>query len=153
VPPTSRTPGAGPRAWAAACAAAVLLVAGCGGDDEPAGEASGAPTEGLGTVTVAEDGVQEVTLRTQDDYVFTPDRFTVAPGTVRLTLVNVATEMPHNFEFTRGGGPEEIAAGISLVGPGEEKTIEFTVTQPGDHAFECSFHVQVGQVGTMTVRG
>jgi plastocyanin len=27
-----------------------------------------------------EDGVQEVTIQTPDDYVFVPDTFTVAPG-------------------------------------------------------------------------
>jgi plastocyanin len=32
-------------------------------------------------------------------------------------------------------------------------TIEFTVQAPGDYPFECSFHVQLGQVGTMTVSG
>jgi plastocyanin len=77
----------------------------------------------------------------------------VEPGAVRLTVVNVAEEMTHNLRFTPGAGPEEIAAGISLLAPGEEKTIEFTVAEPGDHPFECSFHVQLGQVGTMTVRG
>ena len=43
---------------------------------------SAAPTTaaGVGKVTVAPDGVQEITLQTQDDYVFTPDHFTVAPG-------------------------------------------------------------------------
>jgi hypothetical protein len=32
-------------------------------------------------------------------------------------------------------------------------TIEFEVTAPGDYPFECSFHLQLKQVGTMTVRG
>jgi plastocyanin len=141
----------GVRAWAAAGAAAVLLVAGCGGDDPPAGEASGSPAEGLGTVTIAADGVQEVTLRTQDDYVFTPDRFTVAPGAVRLTLVNVADEMTHNLEFDEGEGPEPIGAGIGFLAPGQELTIDFEVSVPGDHPFTCTFHEQLGQVGTMTV--
>ncbi len=61
--------------------------------------------------------------------------------------------MTHNFEFTTGVGPEEITEGVDVLAPGEEKTIEFDVAQPGDHPFECSFHVQLGQVGTMTVRG
>jgi plastocyanin len=152
VPLTSRRPGAGPRTRAAALAcAAVLLLTGCGGDDEPAGGASGSPTEDLGTVTVAEDGVQEVTLQTQDDYVFTPDRFTVAPGKVRLTLVNVADEMTHNLKFDEGKGPEPIGAGIDYLGPGQEMTIDFEVSVPGDHPFACTFHLQLNQVGTMTV--
>jgi plastocyanin len=131
--------------------ATVVLLAGCGGDS---GGAAATPTaEGVGTVTTGADGVQEITLQTQDDYVFTPSTFTVDPGEVRLTVVNVAEQMTHNFEFTADEGPEPIAEKIPVLAPGEEKTIEFTVTQPGDHPFECSFHIQLGQVGTMTVRG
>jgi plastocyanin len=151
LPPTTRRLVAGPCKKAALVAAGLVLLTGCGGD-APGARATLAPTE-AGKVTTAPDGVQEITLQTQDDYVFVPDHFTVDPGPVRLTVVNVAKEMTHNLEFTSGGGPEEIPEGISLVAPGEEKTIEFTVAAPGDHAFECSFHVQLGQVGTMTVRG
>jgi plastocyanin len=127
------------------------VLAGCGGDS---GGSAAAPTTvaGVGEVTTGADGVQEVTIQAQDDYVFTPDHFTVDPGKVRLTVVNVADQMTHNFKFTTGAGPEPIDAGISLLAPGQEATIDFTVEAPGDHPFECSFHVQLGQVGTMTVR-
>ncbi|MCW2743331.1 MAG: blue (type 1) copper domain protein [Blastococcus sp.] len=137
---------------AAVIAVAVVLLAGCGGGS---GGPVSAPTpaEDLGTVTTGADGVQEVTLQTQDDYVFTPDHFTVAPGEVRLTVVNVADQLTHNFNFTEGEGPAAIDSGISLLAPGQEMTIDFTVEAPGDYPFECSFHVQLGQVGTMTVRG
>jgi plastocyanin len=137
-------------------AAMVLLpsvLAGCGGGGSPGSGAAPTTAGGVGTVTVAPDGVQEITLQTQDDYVFTPDHFTVDPGTVRLTVVNVAKQMTHNFVFTPDAGPEPIASSIPLLAPGQEKTIEFAVAVPGDHPFECSFHVQLGQVGTMTVRG
>ncbi|HEY4631996.1 MAG TPA: cupredoxin domain-containing protein [Blastococcus sp.] len=129
------------------------LLSGCGGGGPAAPAAPATTAAGVGEVTTAEDGVQEITLQTQDDYVFTPDTFTVDPGQVRLTVVNMATQLTHNFRFTPKAGPEEIPASISLLAPGDRKTIEFTVTQPGDHPFECSFHVQLGQVGTMTVRG
>ena len=137
-------------------AAALLLVAallaGCG----PAAGSPAAPSsqaEGVGTVTTAPDGVQEVTLQTQDDYVFTPDRFTVAPGKVRLTVVNAATQLTHNFRFTPGKGPAAIRPEIPLLPSGDRKTIEFTVQEPGDYQFECSFHTQLNQFGVMTVRG
>jgi plastocyanin len=126
------------------------ILAGCGGGD--AAE-SAAPAAGVGEVTIAPDGAQEITLQTQDDYVFVPDRFTVEPGTVRLTVVNVAEEMTHNFRFTPETGPAEIGSGIDFLGPGQEVTVDFEVTEPGDYPFECSFHVQLGQVGTMTARG
>jgi plastocyanin len=108
---------------------------------------------GVGVVTTAADGVQEITIQTQDDYTFVPDTFTVAPGTVRLTLLNVAEEMTHNLEFDEGEGPEPVDAGIDFLGPRDEETIEFEVTEPGDHPFACTFHLQLGQTGTMTVSG
>jgi plastocyanin len=132
------------------------LLAGCGGSSggssgDPA--ASSSTPAGLGTATTAADGVQEVTLQTQDDYVFTPDSFTVEPGRVRLTVVNVAEDMVHNFRFTPDTGPAPIDAGIDLLAAGQEVTIDFEVSEPGDYPFECSFHIQLDQVGTMTVRG
>ncbi|HYH24713.1 MAG TPA: plastocyanin/azurin family copper-binding protein [Blastococcus sp.] len=128
--------------------AALVLLTGCGSDEAPA-----APSpEGLGEVTVGADGVQEVTLQTQDDYVFTPDTFAVAPGRVRLTVVNAGEQMPHNLEFTDEELPQPIEDDITMIAAGEEATIEFEVTTPGDYPFACTFHVQLGQVGTMTVR-
>ena len=126
-----------------------VVLAGCG--EEPKA-APATPGPGVGTVTTAADGVQEITLQTQDDYVFTPDTFTVAPGTVRLTVVNTAKDMTHNFRFTPDAGPAPIGAEIDLLTAGQEVTIEFEVTEPGDYPFECTFHLQLNQVGTMTVR-
>jgi plastocyanin len=146
--------GRGRRRAAALCAAALVTagaLAGCGGDSSGGGDGSSSAPSDVGTVTVAEDGVQEVTLQTQDDYVFTPSRFTVAPGKVRLTVVNAAEQMTHNLQFDEGKGPEPIGAGIDFLAPGQEMTIDFEVSVPGDHPFTCTFHTQLGQVGTMTV--
>ncbi len=144
---------AGGPAPTAGGAAGVRLTAGCGGSDSSSRGTPPPGAEGLGEVTVASDGVQEVTLQTQDDYVFTPDSFTVAPGQVRLTVVNIAEQTTHNLRFTPGDGPAPIQPEISLLAPGESRTIEFAVTAPGDYGFECSFHTQLGQFGTMTVSG
>jgi plastocyanin len=143
---------AGRRGGAALLGLLVLpaVLAGCG-SEPTAPQATAGP--GVGTVTTAADGAQEITLQTQDDYVFTPDTFTVEPGRVRLTVVNAAREMTHNFRFTPDEGPAPIESGIDVLAPGQEATIEFEVTEPGDYPFECSFHVQLDQVGTMTVRG
>jgi plastocyanin len=130
------------------------VLAGCGessnGSTEPQASATAGP--GVGTVTTAADGVQEITLQTQDDYVFTPDTFTVDPGSVRLTVVNVGKDLTHNFRFTPDEGPAPIESEIPLLTAGQEVTIEFEVAEPGDYPFECSFHIQLDQVGTMTVR-
>jgi plastocyanin len=128
-----------------------VVLSGCGGEPSAAPAPATAGPD-VGTVTTAADGVQEITLQTQDDYVFTPDTFTVAPGTVRLTVVNVAKDMTHNFRFTPDAGPTAIGEEIDLLTAGQEVTIEFEVTEPGDYPFECSFHLQLNQVGTMTVR-
>ena len=104
-------------------------------------------------MTTAADGVQEITLQTQDDYVFTPDTFTVETGTVRLTVLNVGRELTHNFRFTPDEVPASIGTEIPLLTAGQGVTIEFEVTAAGDYPFECSFHIQLGQVGSMTVRG
>jgi plastocyanin len=150
LPPTARRLAAGPCKKAAGVAAAMVLLVGCGGSETPAAPATTAP--GVGSVTTADDGVQEITLQTQDDYVFTPDTFTVDPGTVRLTVVNVAKDLTHNFRFTPDEGPVPIESEIPLLTAGQEETIEFEVAEPGDYPFECSFHIQLDQVGTMTVR-
>jgi plastocyanin len=129
------------------------LLAGCGGSSgASSGTAQRSAPSSLGKVTIGKDGVQQVTLQTEDDFRFTPDHFTVAPGKVRLTVHNVAQQMTHNFEFTANGGPAPISEKIPILAPGQQQTIEFTVTTPGAYRFECSFHVQLGQVGTMTVR-
>jgi plastocyanin len=107
----------------------------------------------IGAVRTAADGVQEITLATGDDYVFTPAAFTVAPGQVRLTVRNTAKQLTHAFAFTAGKGPAQIAQKIPVLAPGQSQTIEFTVTAPGAYPFECSFHAMLGQVGTMTVSG
>jgi plastocyanin len=133
-------------------AAGGLSACGSGSPGAPAAASSSA-APAAGTVTTAPDGVQEITLQTHDDYVFSPSTFTVHPGTVRLTVRNAAKQLTHNFRFTPGKGPEPISAEIPLLAPGDSKTITFTVTAPGDHPFECSFHTQLGQVGTMTVSG
>ena len=133
-------------------AAAMVLLAGCGGGGSPSSAAAPTTSADVGKVSVASDGVQEITLQTQDDYVFTPDHFTVDPGPVRLTVVNVAKDMTHDFRFTPRTGPAEIGSRIDFLAPGQQETIDFEVTAPGDYPFECSFHVQLDQVGTMTVR-
>jgi plastocyanin len=129
------------------------VLAGCGNGSTGASAPKTSADPSLGRVTTGADGVQQVTLRTQDDYTFTPNHFTVHAGEVRVTVDNVAKQLTHNFRFSPGKGPASIAASIPILAPGQSKTVDFTVQTPGDYPFECSFHVQLGQVGTMTVSG
>jgi len=135
---------------------AVLLalgLVGCSNRTPATPDATRTPDAGVGQVTTDAEGVQEITIETGDDYVFTPDAFTVAPGQVRLTVTNTAEQLTHNFMFTTGAGPVDITEQIPLLAPGQSETIEFTVIQPGAYPFECTFHTALGQVGTMTVSG
>jgi plastocyanin len=132
---------------------ALAVLSGCTNTEPALPEATRTAGGDVGAVSTAEDGVQEITLTTGDDYVFTPDSFTVAPGPVRLTVRNEAEQMTHNLEFTAGQGPAAITEKIPILAPGDVDTIEFAVSAPGDYPFECSFHIRMGQVGTMTVQG
>ncbi|GAB3317913.1 hypothetical protein GCM10027451_36220 [Geodermatophilus aquaeductus] len=127
-----------------------MALSACGGESDSAGSSDAA--ESAGTVTTGADGVQEVTLLVRDDYIFLPDAFEVGTGRVRLTLTSEAESLTHNIRFTPGAGPATIEEEIPILGPGGSETIEFAVDQPGDYQYECSFHVALGQIGTMTVR-
>ena len=110
-------------------AAASALLVGC--SNEPAAPPPTEARSGVGEVTTGADDVQEITLQTQDDYVFTPDSFTVQPGPVRLTLINVGEQMVHNLRFTPGEGPVDIESQLDLLAAGQEMTIDFEVAEPG----------------------
>lgn len=124
--------------------AAVLLVAGCGGSDVP--QQAQAPQSGSVVVTPDADGVQAVTLVTQDNFRFVPAEFTVGPGRVRVTVDNPSGTV-HSLQYDEGGPVEE----IPVVRPGESESIDFTVSTPGEYEFICTFHIQFNQRGTMIV--
>ncbi|MCA0143833.1 cupredoxin domain-containing protein [Blastococcus sp. LR1] len=126
-----------------------LSACGGGGEDRSGGAPSGEAA--AGTVTTAPDGTQEIAVLVRDDYDFYPAAFTVTTGRVRLSLISEAKQLTHNFRFTPDAGPAEIVEEIPIVAPGDRDTIEFAVDQPGDHQYECSFHVALGQIGMMTV--
>lgn len=131
-----------------ALAAVALLGAGCGGS--AVSQRADAPQSGSVTVTPGPDGVQAVTLVTQDNFRFIPAEFTVVPGRVRVTLDN-PSGTTHNLRFddaNPGGGPEEE---IPVVRPDTTESVDFTVSQPGEYAFVCTFHAQFDQRGTMIV--
>lgn len=129
------------------------LLGACGGAENRSGSAAAGRTTRSAAVSTADDGRQVVQLTVGDDYVFVPDAFTVAPGAVRVTLTNEAAQLTHNFVFSTGMGPEAITEGIPYLAPGDQLSVDFEVTAVGDYRFECSFHVALGQIGTMTVSG
>jgi len=154
LPPSRRASRSGrPAGPLLAVLLALVALTGCSNTEPTLPDATRTTGGDVGALSTASDGFQEITLETGDDYVFTPPTFTVAPGKVRITVRNSADQLTHNFLFTAGAGPAEITEQIPILAPGQTKTIEFTVDAAGDYPFECSFHAQLGQVGTMTVSG
>ena len=145
------TPRRGPAGVLLSGVLVLAVLTGCSNSEPTLPEVTRATSADAGVVQTAPDGVQEITLETGDDYAFTPAAFTVAPGPVRLTVRNTAEQLTHNFLFTKGKGPADVVEQIPFLGPGDSKTIEFTAGAAGDDPFECSFHLALGQVGTMTV--
>src|SRR3978361_1726967 len=131
----------------------LAVLTGCNNTEPTLPAATRTTGNGVGAVSTAADAPQQIPLEAGDDYVFTPATFTVAPGTVRLTVRNTAAQLTHNFMFTAGKGPAAITEQIPVLAPGASKTIDFTVTAAGDYPFECSFPAALGQGGTMTVGG
>lgn len=129
-------------------AVALLVLTACGGGAAgPAAATTVSTTATEVTLSPGPDGVQAVTLVTQDNYRFLPARFVVAPGPVRVTVRNPSTTV-HSLRFSEGGPSEQ----IPVVRSGEEATVEFIVSTPGEYEFICTFHVQFNQRGTMVVR-
>lgn len=117
----------------------------CGGGESPAAPPEVVPS-GPVTVTPDADGVQAVTLVTQDNYRFVPAEFVVVPGPVRVTIDNPSSTV-HSLRYAEGGPVEQ----IPVVRPSESASIDFTVSTPGEYDFVCTFHAQFDQRGTMTV--
>lgn len=95
---------------------------------------------------VAVDGVQQVTVTTDQNYRFDPSTITVHPGKVRIILKHVGTGAPHNWSLL--GFPADY---VPLVSPGQERSVEFTAPAPGRYTFVCTIHVAQGQTGTLIV--
>ena len=124
----------------------------CAGDT-PASDSNARPSADRTAAgpDVGPDGAQAITLTVADDYLFRPDSFTVAPGKVRLMVLSTAEQLTHNFRFTPGGGPAAIEEQVEILPPGSRTRSSSPSIGWGDYAFECPFHVALGQVGTMTV--
>jgi plastocyanin len=112
-----------------------LLVAGCGGDDEP-GRTVTAPATGAARVVAKE-------------YSFDPSTIVMrGPGTLRIALVNEGS-LAHNLRLTRDG--EELG-GTPSVPAGESRSARLHVER-GSYEFICTVgdHADLGMRGTLKV--
>jgi plastocyanin len=103
------------------------------------------PHNGSSTAATV-DGVQQVTITTDQSYRFAPSTITVHSGKVQIVLRHLGTGAPHDWQLT--GFPD---AFVPLVTPGQQKSVEFTAPSPGKYTFVCTIHVAQGQTGTLIV--
>jgi plastocyanin len=122
----------------AAPIAAILLAAGCGGDDD---EATGR------TVTVDRGATVAVTAR---EYSFDPDRIVVqAAGALTIELEN-AGDLAHNLRLRRDG---EDAGGTPSFPGGRAESARVRV-EPGSYELLCTVgdHAELGMIGELEVK-
>jgi plastocyanin len=122
----------------AAPIAAILLAAGCGGDDD---EATGR------TVTVDRGATVAVTAR---EYSFDPDRIVVqAAGALTIELEN-AGDLAHNLRLRRDG---EDAGGTPSFPGGRTESARVRV-EPGRYELLCTVgdHAELGMTGELEVK-
>ena len=116
-------------------AALALLVAGCGGGDEPGR-----------TVTAPASGAVRVVAK---EYSFDPSEIVVrGRRTLRVTLVNEGS-LAHNLKLMEGG--EELSGTPSFPG-GESRSVRLRVAR-GSYEFICTVgdHAELGMKGTLKV--
>jgi plastocyanin len=116
-------------------AAFVLLVASCGGDDQPGR-----------TVTAPADGTVRVVAK---DYSFDPSTIVMRdPGTLRLTLENEGS-LAHNLKLIRDG--QDVGGTPSFPG-GESRSARVRVER-GSYEYVCTVgdHAELGMKGTLKV--
>ena len=123
----------------------LLLVAGMLAGCQSQSAINREPHTGSSTAVLA-DGVQQVTVTSDQSYRFDPSTITVHPGQVRIVLRHTGTGAPHNWSLV--GFPDAFAP---LVSPGQQSSTEFTAPAPGKYTFVCTIHVAQGQTGTLIV--
>lgn len=127
----------------AAAACAILLLAGC---SNRTANVNRRPQSGTTTAAESNGDVQQVTVKADDKYRFTPDTITVHPGQVKITLINTGRGAPHNLSIT--GFPADF---VPLAASGTTTTATFTAPAPGKYQFVCTIHIAQGQTGTFVV--
>ena len=119
-------------------------------EGSPTPEASPTPQE---TPSGTPSGGIAVALK---DNLFEPKDLTLKAGaSVTFDLSNEGIA-PHNMRIAGPDGGyntgDDAVSDPALVNAGETATLTWTAPdQPGEHKFQCDFHVALGMIGTITV--
>lgn len=146
----------------AAVAGLVMMVAACGGGEQPAAEPeAAAPAPAPAAATGA---THDVNMQLDGSvYHFVPNQLTIKSGDV-VVFHNVSGG-PHNVSFWTDSIPAGTQATINasmpdrmgdltgplLVAPNETYTITFAGAPAGEYGFYCLPHLAMGQVGKLTI--
>lgn len=145
----------------AAVAGLALVLAACGGGEQPAAEPEAAAPAPAAAATGA---THDVNMQLDGSvYHFVPNQLTIKSGDV-VVFHNVSGG-PHNVSFWTdsipAGAPATLNAampdrmgdltGPLLVAPNETYTITFAGAPAGDYGFYCLPHLAMGQVGKITI--
>lgn len=117
-------------------ASLLVLVAGCGGDDDEPGR----------TATVPASGAVEVVA---DEYSFDPETLVAQPGKITISLKNDGA-LAHNLRVFRG---DQELGGTPTFQGGETRGGSVTV-DAGTYELICTVgnHADLGMTGTLEVR-
>lgn len=126
-------------ATAGGCA---LAGAACSNSEPPQAKAA---QKGEATAVAGPDGVQKITIEANDDFRFVPAKVHAKIGRIMLTLRTVGGT-PHNLNFRTLD-----SVSVPTVARGESRTVDFSVSQPGEYNFLCTIHESLNQTGTLIV--
>ena len=130
---------------AAALAALLVLVAGCGGSSKSSAGEEGEGTKTIAGVSANDHGTKQVSGETEvelDDYYFEPTVLKGEPG-ARVTLeLDNEGKVEHNFSIDAQGIDEDVEAG-------ETATVTVTIPRSGEVSFFCKYHKSMGMAGAL----
>ena len=132
---------------AGALLAALAMLAACARTPE----VNKRPHSGTGTATPAENGVQQVVVKSGVNLRFDPSTIVVYPGRVRIVLVNTAAKGAgpvHNLTFRGLPGADSVPD----VQAGYAASVTFDAPAPGTYSFVCTIHANQGQTGKLIVK-
>jgi nitrite reductase (NO-forming) len=125
---------------------ALMLAAGCGGDDEKTAEPQ--------TQTTAPAVAAETRRVDMDEYSFSPSDVAVTSGD-SITVDN-GGKIVHNLTVEKGPDPKEKTEkleGTSTFAPGKSEKLTVDLS-PGKYVMVCTVagHRELGMTGTFTVK-